>query len=121
MAFISAKSLGYVHQAGQFLAHEECTRVTQTIPQSLATTVGTTKYVKSGTPFPANDATAIGLLYEDVDVTVGDMPGSVVTKGEVIEAKLPVTLESAAKTALQGLGFKFVTEGTITRPNWTNS
>lgn len=120
MAFIGAVNEGYVHQAGQFLAHEECTRETRTIPQTMGTAVGETKYVKSGTPFPANDATAIGFLYEDIDVTVGDAAGSVVTKGEVIEAKLPVELASAAKTALEGLGFKFVTEGAVTRPNWTN-
>ena len=120
MAFIGKGTQGYVFGAGAFLAHEECTRETREIPQSLATTVGTTKYVKMGTPFPANDATAIGFVYEDTDVTDDNMPGSVVTKGEVIEAKLPVTLDSAAKTALEGLGFKFVTEGEVTRPNWTN-
>ena len=107
---------GSVFNAGQFLAHEECTRVTKEIPQSLATTVGATKYVKAGTPFPSNDANAIGFVFEDTDVTTGNVAGSVVTKGEVIEAKLPVELVSAAKTALTALGFKFVVEGAVTRP-----
>lgn len=108
MSFILTNN-GKVYAPGWFLAHEECTRVTREIPQSGATTLDNgAKIVKMGTPFPANDATAIGIVYEDVDVTSGDMAGSVVTKGEVYENRLPVTLASAAKTALQGLGFKFV-------------
>lgn len=121
MAFIGSMNAGKAHNAGWFLAHEECTRETREIPQSLATTTNSgAKYVKMGTIFPSNDANAIGIVYEDVDVTVGNMPGSVVTKGEVIEGRLPVVVASAAKTALGALGIKFVTEGTITRPNWTN-
>ena len=117
MAFIGSVEQGKAHSAGWFLAHEECTRETREIPQSLATTASDgTKYVKMGTIFPANDATAIGIVYEDVDVTVGNMPGSVVTKGEVIEARLHTAPANTAKTALQGLGFKFVTEGAVTRP-----
>ena len=30
-------------------------------------------------------------------------------------------IASAAKTALEGLGFKFVAKPTITRPEWTNA
>ncbi len=117
MAFIGSVEQGQAYAPGWFLAHEECTRKTKTIPQSLATTAANgTKYVKMGTPFPSNDANAIGIVYEDVDVTKGNMPGSVVTKGEVIEARLPVDLDSDAKTALAGLGFKFVTLGSVTRP-----
>lgn len=119
MSFISENKTSTVHAAGWFLAHEECTRVTKTIPQSMATTAANgTKYVKMGTIFPSNDANAIGIVYEDVDVTTGAMPGSVVTKGEVIESRLHTAPASAAKTALQGLGFKFVTEPAVTRPNF---
>lgn len=107
---------GRVYAPGYFLAHEECTRETRTIPQSIATTVGDTKFVKMGTPFPSNNGNAIGIVYEDVDVTTGAMPGSVVTKGEVIEGRLPVELNDSAKTALAALGFKFVTEASVTRP-----
>lgn len=172
MSFISENKTSTVHAAGWFLAHEECTRLTKTIPQSMATTAANgTKYVKMGTIFPSNDANAIGIVYEDVDVSTGAMPGSVVTKGEVIEARLADAVDSyssatvptggnpkelglyersgsspnyvytlttdttaasgktyysydgkkiasAAKTALQGLGFKFVTEPAVTRPNF---
>jgi hypothetical protein len=44
-----------------------------------------------GTAYPSNDANAIGLTYEDVDVTTGNMPGSVVTKGIVYEDRLAIT------------------------------
>ena len=119
MAFMGAKKEGYVFNAGQFLAHEECTRETREALQSLATEVDGAKYIKAGTPYPSNDGNCIGLIYEDTDVTVGNMPCSVVTKGEVIEAKLPVALEEAAKTALVAKGFKFVIEGAVTRPDWS--
>ena len=120
MAFIGEVKQGTVYAPGFFLVNndENVVRETREIAQTGATTVGDTKYQKMGTPYPANDATCIGLLYEDVDVTVGNMPGSVVTGGATVyEDRLPVTLASAAKTALQGLGFKFVaTAPTVTRP-----
>lgn len=110
MAFIMRNATqGKDYQPGAFLAHEECTRVTKQIPQTGATIADNGgKYHKMGEIFPANDATAIGILYEDVDVTYGDMPGSVVTKGEVYESMLPVAPATAAKTALQAAGIKFV-------------
>ena len=117
MSFINLNDQGTVYAPGWFLAHEECVRETREIPQTGATTAPDgSKYVKMGTPFPANGATAIGFVYEDVDVTTGNMPGSVVTSGVVIESRLPVTLAEAAKTALEGKGFTFVTEASVTRP-----
>lgn len=119
MSFIGAGHQGQTYTPGWFLVNNEnCSRFTKTIPQSLATIAADgTKYVKMGTVFPANNATAIGIIYEDVDVTNGDMPGSVVTKGEVYADKLAVTLADTAKTALEGLGFKFVTTSpAVTRP-----
>lgn len=119
MSFIYEPDRGTKYEAGYFLAEDEpVTRETRTIPQTGATTAANgSKYVKAGTPFPANGATAIGFVYGDVDVTSGDMAGSVVTKGVVYEDRLPVTLAEAAKTALKGLGFKFIaTSPTVTRP-----
>ena len=71
-----------------------------------------------GTPFPSNDASCVGLLYEDVDVTVGNMPGSVVTaNAEVYLDRLPVALSENAKTALAAKGFKLVDSApAVTRP-----
>lgn len=93
MSFIGAGHQGQTYAPGWFLANnEDCSRFTKTIPQSLATTAADgTKYVKMGTAFPSNDGNAIGIIYEDVDVTTGNMPGSVVTKGTVIEDRLAIT------------------------------
>lgn len=121
MAFIGSVEQGKVYAPGYFLAHEECVRETKEIPQSMATTVGTTKYVKMGTVYPSNNSSAIGIVYEDVDVTVGNMPGSVVTKGVVIEDRLHTAIDSDAKTALAALGFKFVSEPAVIRPEYPTS
>lgn len=83
-------STGKVYAPGYFLAHEECERKTKQIAQEGATTgADGSKGVKMGTIYPSADANAIGIVYEDVDVTTGDMPGSVVTKGIVYEGRLP--------------------------------
>lgn len=177
MSFISSDNSSTVHAAGYFLAHEECARETREFAQNSALVVTSengTKHVPMGTAYPTNDANAIGITYEDVDVTTGNMPGSVVTKGIVYEDRLAITGESydavtpktgdnpaekgwyersgsagsyvytlttdttvdsqktyyaksdvrianAAKTALIALGFKFVSDAAITRPDWTNS
>lgn len=118
MSFIEKVQTGQCYAPGWFLANnEDCTRETRQIPQTGAITgENGAKYVKMGTVYPSNDANAIGIVYEDVDVTSGDMPGSVVTKGEVYEDRLPVALASAAKTALTGNGFTFKTSPGVTRP-----
>ena len=119
MSFINDGRPGQTYAPGWFLVNnEDCTRVTKTIPAPLAPTASDgTKYVKMGTIFPSNDGNAIGIVYEDVDVTSGAMPGSVVTKGEVYKDKLPTAPESAAVSALEALGFKFVTTSpSVTRP-----
>lgn len=123
MSFIGTIDEGLVYAPGYFLAHEECERKTRQIAQAGATTAANgAKYVKMGTVYPANDATAEGIVYEDVDVTTGDMPGSVVLKGTVYEDRLPVALADAAKTALEAKGFAFIgTAPVVTRPDWTNS
>jgi len=120
MSFINRPAIsGHTYAPGWFLVkNEDCTRETRTISATGVTAdADGGKHVAMGTLFPANDATAIGILYEDVDVTGGDMPGSVVTAGTVYLDRLPVAPASAAKTALEGLGFKFVTAApTTTRP-----
>lgn len=122
MSFIGAVEQGKVYAPGWFLAHEECVRETRQIPASGATTADNGgKYVKMGTVFPSNDANAVGIVYEDVDVTTGNMPGSVVTKGVVYKDRLPVALAATAETALAAKGFVFVTSPSVTRPNWTNA
>lgn len=82
-----------VYAPGHFLAHEECERQTRQFNQNSALVVTTDngKYIPMGTAYPTNDGNAVGITYEDVDVTFGNMPGSVVTKGTVIEGRLAIT------------------------------
>ncbi|HCJ37813.1 MAG TPA: hypothetical protein DHV37_05745 [Erysipelotrichaceae bacterium] len=95
MSFIDAGRAGVVYAPGHFLAHEECTRKTTEIPQSMATTASDgSKYVPMGKIFPSADANAVGIVYEDVDVSTGNMPGSVVYKGEVYEDRLADAVDS---------------------------
>lgn len=117
MSFIGTTRKGAAYAPGWFLANnQDCARETRQIGQAGAETgPDGSKYVKMGTVWPANDASAEGVVYEDVDVTTGDMPGSVVTRGEVYEDRL-VALAEAAKTALEGKGFVFRTSPAVTRP-----
>lgn len=96
MSFIGAEKQGQTYAPGWFLVtDEDCVRKTRQIAQSGATTTAEGgKYVKMGTIYPANDATAEGIVYEDVDVTTGDMPGSVVLKGVVYEDRLPEAVDT---------------------------
>lgn len=63
------------------------------------------KIVRAGTVLPANDATAKGVLYNDVDVTHGPQPGSLIVEAYILEARLPVTPDATAKTALKEIKF----------------
>lgn len=76
------------------------------LTQAMGVADGKYKTVKAGTPFPSNDASAIGIVYQDADVTDGDAVGSIMVAGRVITERL--ALASAAKTALQAKGFVFV-------------
>jgi hypothetical protein len=65
------------------------------------------KIVPAGTVYPANDATAVGILLNDIDVTQGPQPGSVIVEGYIIEARLPVAPEAvAAKPAMKEIKFR---------------
>jgi hypothetical protein len=117
MSFIESKTDAPVYAPGYFLASEDCKRITTEIAQSGATTVGTAKVVKSGTVYPSNDGNAIGIVYEDVDVTSGDMAGSIVTDGVIYEDRLPASVESSAKAVLTGIRF-ISSAPAVTRPAW---
>ena len=123
MSFNQAKT-GIGYAPGWFLAdNEHCTRETRQIAANHAqvkTADNGGKYVPMGAIWPSNDANAVGIVYEDVDVTTGNMPGSVVTAGTVYADRLPAAAASAAKTALEALGFKFITTTpAVTRPDDT--
>lgn len=118
---------GKTYAPGYFLAHEECVRETREIAQNSALVVITdngAKYVPMGTAYPTNDGNAIGIVYEDIDVTAGNMPGSVVTKGVVIEDRLAITGANYDAVTLKNLvspkaqGWQ---ERSGTSPNYTYS
>lgn len=120
----NAATTGVSYAPGWFLAdNEHCTRETRQIAANHAqvkTAANGGKYVPMGAIWPSNDANAVGIVYEDVDVTTGNMPGSVVTAGTVYADRLPTAAASAAKTALEGKGFKFITTTpAVTRPDDT--
>lgn len=118
MSFMGATQNGRTFEAGYFLESEVgVVRKTRQISDVNAVDNGDEKIVVSGTIWPANDTTAEGIVYEDVRVTTGEMPGSVVLKGRVYEDRLPEALDSAARTALEAKGFEFfATSPEITRP-----
>ena len=119
MSFIGATEKGRVFSAGWFLESEVgAVRKTRQIAQTGAeTSEDGARYVPMGTVWPANDATAEGIVYEAIDVTEGDAPGSVVLAGRVYEDRLPAAIATAAKTALTGNGFTFIaTSPSVTRP-----
>lgn len=72
----------------------------------LAKTVGSRKIIKAGTPFPANDASCTGIVFNDYDVTDGDENGAVLVRGHVNVAKAQanagVTYAAGVKTSLAG-------------------
>ena len=95
MSFIQGKN-GATYAPGYFLAFndEGVVRETKEFAQNsaLVVTEGETKHIPMGTAYPTNDGNAIGIAYEDVDVTYGNMPGSVVTgNATVYEDRLAIT------------------------------
>ncbi|PPA70043.1 hypothetical protein [Jeotgalibacillus proteolyticus] len=64
------------------------------------------KVVPAGTVYPANNATAKGILIHDVDVTEGPQPGSIMVEGYVIEARLPEAPSTEAKAAMTEIKYR---------------
>lgn len=122
MSFIGTTNQGTTYAPGFFVANgdEDIVRETRTIPQAGATSTDRGKYHKAGELYPANDATVEGFLYEDVDVTAGAMPGSVITKGcTIINQRIPLRVSDMKASCLKVLtakGFSFVDEASVTRP-----
>lgn len=126
MSFIASKTDSTVYAPGWFLAHEECERKTRQINQNHAQVVtgsDGSKHVPMGAFYPANDSSTVeGIVYEDVDVTTGAMPGSVVLSGTVYLDRLPAAPGSGVQSALEAKGFKFISQSpAVTRPDWTNA
>lgn len=60
----------------------------------------------AGTPFPSNDAECKGYLLHDVDVTMGDAPGTYVYQGTIDWEKVKsLSIADEARTATPRVTF----------------
>ncbi|KGL46043.1 hypothetical protein DUK53_08690 [Listeria sp. SHR_NRA_18] len=64
------------------------------------------KVLVAGSVYPSNDDKAVGIVYDDVDVTDGSQPVSVIVEGYILEKRLPVAPVAAAKTAMKEIKFR---------------
>jgi len=78
---------------------------TFTSSDTAVATVDGRKVIQAGTIWPANDATAKGVVLYDVDVNDGDGAGSVVFSGAIRKSALPVEPAAAAVSALPRVTF----------------
>lgn len=120
MSFIQHDPLNTLYQPGWFLASADCKRVTCEVAQNhpqVVTKADGSKYVPAGAVIPSNDGNAKGILYEDVDVSTGNMPGSLVTEGVIYEDRLPASIQSSAKNVLTGLTY-ISAAPVMTRPDF---
>ena len=118
MSFIQ-KANGRGYAPGYFLASEDCDRETCQVDSTHAqvvTLANGCKIVPAGAVVPSNDGNAKGILFEDVEVTTGPMPGSLVTRGAVYEDKLPAAIESTAEAVLPGIRV-ITTSPAVVRPS----
>lgn len=127
MSFVVNDPLNKNYQPGHFLASGDCRRKTIQVPANhsqVVTKADGSKYVPAGALLSVTTGsggsavtTYLGLLYEDVDVSTGNMPGSCVYEGIVYEDRLPASVSADAKTALTGITF-IATTPAVTRPNF---
>jgi hypothetical protein len=61
--------------------------------------------VRAGTIYPSNDANAIGVIFQDYDVTDGDAEAALTIFGFIKRFSLPAPPSSAAITALKQITF----------------
>ena len=88
-----------------FPDHYVCVAHTFLKGDAAATTEDGRKVIKAGTIYPTNDASAIGIVFNDMDVTNGDATGAILVHGFVKTAALPNEPETAAKSALKMIEF----------------
>ena len=123
MAF-TGKTEGVTYAPGYFLANnEDCTRLTKNFKASENGTNITvkdgpngSKYVPMGSVYKESES-PIGIVYEDVDVTLGEAAGSVVTAGTVYKDRL---LADDQETAASIDTITLIDEAPkVTRPTYT--
>lgn len=115
----------YLDQEKNFIASTVSLRtVTYTFSKDsdLVTTVDGKKVLKAGTIYPANNATAKGVLLHDVQLedengNAVNNTGALIVAGHLYSNQLPVAPESTAVTALAANGLYFETMPTTTVPS----
>lgn len=88
---IKMKEIGYASEKQILAIPDHYVAIAKKIAKdsTLAVTEEGRKIVKAGTLYPANDATAIGVILNDCDVTDGDQMVAVVIHGFIQKSKLP--------------------------------
>lgn len=71
--------------------------------------------IEGGTVYPSNDGDAVGIVFEDVDVTDGNFAGSLIVAGYIYENRLPDDVEDTAKAVLNAKGLYFEDAPSVTR------
>lgn len=121
MAF-TGKTEGITYAPGYFLANsEDCTRLTKNFKTGDSTNITIKKdkrgneYVPMGSVYKEEGA-AVGIVYEDVDLSYGEAAGSVVTAGTVYKDRL----EEDAQTSVTDISTITVIETApkVTRPTY---
>lgn len=79
-------------------------------------TEGDRKVIKAGTIYPSNTASAIGIVFQDIDVTDGDALAPIMVAGHYYEDKLNGSIASETKTTFAGRGLFAMQEPDVTRP-----
>lgn len=100
-----------------FLASEVGLRLVSTTARTgsaLVTTENGRKIIKAGTVYPSNDASAQGIIFQDVDVTDGDAAAPLMVAGYYYSDK--ISADSTAVEALKGKGLFGENEPKVTRP-----
>lgn len=90
----------------EILASDHFTTQTCKVTKSMGIEVNGRTIVKAGTIFPANDATAKGIIVTDVDVTEGDAPAAYMDHGAVYLERLPVAPDELALPVLKNIIFR---------------
>lgn len=68
--------------------------------------MATNGVIKKGTVLPSNDGNAVGICFEDVDMSNDTKrPISIIVAGRIIEDNLPASVESTAKAVLTEIVF----------------
>lgn len=90
----------------EILANDHYIAIPYTVPDTdIVADANGKKTVPAGTILPANDATAVGVLLHDTDVTYGARTDAIVIHGFIKTAKLPTAPADTAKTALKQISF----------------